>query len=57
MRNAFLTTAFAGLAAVNAIPTISVKGSKFFTSEGDQFFVKGALHYASQLGGCGLTTV
>lgn len=25
----------------NAIPTISVKGSKFFTSDGDQFFIKG----------------
>jgi hypothetical protein len=38
------TTAFAaiaGLTAVSAIPTISVKGSKFFTSEGNQFYVKG----------------
>jgi hypothetical protein len=34
--------AVAGLTAVNAIPTISVKGSKFFTSEGNQFYVKGA---------------
>lgn len=32
----------AGLSAVaSAIPTIEVKGSKFFTSEGNQFFVKG----------------
>ena len=28
-------------ASVNAIDTISVKGSKFFTESGDQFFVKG----------------
>ncbi|KAL6704998.1 hypothetical protein ACN47E_007401 [Coniothyrium glycines] len=33
--------ALAGVTAVNAIPTISVKGSKFFTSDGNQFFVKG----------------
>lgn len=32
----------AGLSAVaSAIPTIEVKGSKFFTSEGNQFYVKG----------------
>ncbi|CAN9276654.1 unnamed protein product [Alternaria alternata] len=32
----------AGLSSVaSAIPTIEVKGSKFFTSEGNQFFVKG----------------
>jgi hypothetical protein len=36
----FLSLALlAGL--VSAIPTIEVKGSKFFTSDGDQFFVKG----------------
>jgi len=33
--------ALAGLSAVTAIPTISVKGSKFFTSDGNQFYVKG----------------
>jgi hypothetical protein len=33
-----LTAAAAG---VNAIPTISAKGSKFFTSDGNQFYVKG----------------
>jgi hypothetical protein len=27
--------------AVAAIPTITAKGSKFFTSDGDQFYVKG----------------
>jgi hypothetical protein len=33
---------FASLGAVvSAIPTIEVKGSKFFTSEGNQFYVKG----------------
>lgn len=26
---------------IQAIPTISVVGSKFFTSDGDQFFVQG----------------
>ncbi|CAO2650055.1 Nn.00g013470.m01.CDS01 [Neocucurbitaria sp. VM-36] len=36
-----LLSALAGLSAVNAIPTIEVKGSKFFTSDGDQFYVKG----------------
>ncbi|KAF1848845.1 glycoside hydrolase family 72 protein [Cucurbitaria berberidis CBS 394.84] len=36
-----LLSALAGLTAVNAIPTIEVKGSKFFTSEGNQFYVKG----------------
>ncbi|KAF2873918.1 Glucanosyltransferase-domain-containing protein [Massariosphaeria phaeospora] len=39
MRAALLSCAFASLAA--AVPTISVKGSKFFNSDGDQFFVKG----------------
>lgn len=33
--------ALAGAVAVNAIATISTKGSKFFTSDGDQFYVKG----------------
>ncbi|KAF2119328.1 Glucanosyltransferase-domain-containing protein [Lophiotrema nucula] len=40
MRSALV--ALAGLAAaVNAMPTISTKGSKFFDSDGNQFFVKG----------------
>jgi hypothetical protein len=29
------------LAVANGIATISTKGSKFFTSDGDQWFVKG----------------
>ncbi|KAF2732324.1 hypothetical protein EJ04DRAFT_497148 [Polyplosphaeria fusca] len=41
MRSAILTCALAALTAVNAIPTLSIKGSKFFTSDGDQFFLKG----------------
>lgn len=41
MRAARLVTALAGLAAVEAIATISAKGAKLFTSDGDQFFVKG----------------
>lgn len=28
--------------SAHAIATISVKGSKFFTSDGDQFYVKGS---------------
>jgi hypothetical protein len=40
MRSAILS--IAGLAALGAaLPTIEVKGAKFFTSEGDQFFVRG----------------
>lgn len=31
------------ITTVNAIATISVTGSKFFTSDGDQFFVKGKI--------------
>lgn len=33
--------ALVGAVAVNAIATISAKGSKFFTSDGNQFYVKG----------------
>lgn len=28
---------------VHAVPTISAKGSKFFTSDGNQFFIKGRI--------------
>ncbi|KAF2653708.1 glycoside hydrolase family 72 protein [Lophiostoma macrostomum CBS 122681] len=31
----------------SAIPTISIKGSKFFTSDGDQFFIKGVVYAPS----------
>ncbi|KAK7517371.1 Glucanosyltransferase-domain-containing protein [Phyllosticta citriasiana] len=44
MRSSFAAGALAaaGLAAVaNAIATIKTKGNKFFTSDGDQFFLKG----------------
>jgi hypothetical protein len=41
MLRSVLTCALAGLTAVHAIPTISAKGSKFFTSDGNQFYVKG----------------
>lgn len=41
MLRSVLTCALAALATVNAIPTISAKGSKFFTSDGNQFYVKG----------------
>lgn len=36
-----LLLASALAASVSAIDTISVKGSKFFTKSGDQFYVKG----------------
>jgi hypothetical protein len=44
MRVSTIAGAIAGFAAVSvAIPTLSIKGSKFFTSDGDQFYIKGAL--------------
>jgi hypothetical protein len=39
--------AIASLSGVNAIPTIEAKGSKFFTSDGNQFYVKGKLSHSS----------
>ena len=42
MRSALSSVLSLALAAtVSALPTVSVKGSKFFTSDGNQFFVKG----------------
>lgn len=41
MLRSVVACALAGAVAVNAIATISAKGSKFFTSDGDQFYVKG----------------
>ncbi|OCK75724.1 glycoside hydrolase family 72 protein [Lepidopterella palustris CBS 459.81] len=41
MWSTVLSCLIAGLATVNAISPISVKGSKFFTSDGNQFFIKG----------------
>jgi len=34
---------------VHAIPTITTKGAKFFTSDGNQFFLKGMLSSLSCL--------
>ncbi|KAM0128885.1 hypothetical protein ACHAP3_008054 [Botrytis cinerea] len=36
------------ITTVNAIATISVTGSKFFTSDGDQFFVKGVAYQLTE---------
>lgn len=36
-----LLAVFAFASSILAIPTISAKGSKFFTSEGSQFYIKG----------------
>ena len=49
MRSAIIYCLLAVLATVSAIPTISVKGSKFFTSDGDQFFIKGSHSSQTQL--------
>lgn len=35
--------------SVSAIPTIEIKGSKFFTSDGNQFFMKGVAFQLSPL--------
>jgi hypothetical protein len=48
--NMLLSILFAFLLGlVSAIPTISTKGSKFFTSDGNQFFLKGMLDDTSAL--------
>lgn len=43
MRLSTIATIVAGVAStsVSAIPTISIKGAKFFTSDGAQFYIKG----------------
>lgn len=41
MLRSIAACALAGAVAVDAIATISAKGSKFFTSDGNQFYVKG----------------
>ena len=43
MRLSTIAAIVAGVlsASVSAIPTISIKGAKFFTSDGAQFYIKG----------------
>lgn len=41
MLRSIAACALAGAVAVNGIATISAKGSKFFTSDGEQFYIKG----------------
>ncbi|KAF2488965.1 hypothetical protein BU16DRAFT_553703 [Lophium mytilinum] len=41
MRSTIVSCLLGAISTVNAIATISIKGSKFFTSDGDQFFLKG----------------
>ena len=40
-----LTLLLAVVSSVTAIPTIEAKGSKLFTSDGQQFFIKGMIHH------------
>jgi hypothetical protein len=45
MLRSIAACALAGAVAVDAIATISAKGSKFFTSDGNQFYVKGIIYH------------
>jgi len=51
LRHTLLALALAAVTA--AIPTIEVKGSKFFTSDGNQFYVKGKSVRSGRGGGTG----
>lgn len=44
LHHTLLALALGALTA--AVPTIEVKGSKFFTSDGNQFYVKGNSEFA-----------
>ncbi|KAH6656858.1 Glucanosyltransferase-domain-containing protein [Truncatella angustata] len=44
MRSSFWLAAALGSATTSAIATIEAVGSKFFTSDGDQFFIKGVAY-------------
>ena len=46
MRFSSLLGAAALATTANAIPTIGAKGSKFFDSNGNQFYIKGTLCFA-----------
>lgn len=43
MRSSVLLSAALGSATTSALATIEAVGSKFFTSDGDQFYIKGML--------------
>lgn len=45
MRSSIVSGVAALIASANAIATISTKGSKFFTSDGDQWYIKGSLSH------------
>lgn len=44
-----LTLSLLATLSVSAIPTIEIKGSKFFTSDGNQFFMKGVAYQLTPL--------
>ncbi len=46
MRLSSLGCALFGAAVVNAVPTITAVGNKFFDSNGKQFFMKGMREHA-----------
>jgi hypothetical protein len=52
--NLFIAYALLACQSAEAIPTIEVKGTKFFTSDGDQFFIKGVVYQPDPLNTKGL---
>ncbi|KAH7135179.1 Glucanosyltransferase-domain-containing protein [Dendryphion nanum] len=46
---------FSATSFVSAIPIVTIKGSKFFTTDGEQFYIKGITYQASTFDGNALT--